>query len=94
MALGADRARGAFALLYVFIIGGQAFPLDIIPGAAVSSSFGDGEVAHLQPELARAAAAGIVRGVGASFLLTTIGVRVLDFLPQDDFVALQAAGEG
>jgi len=36
---------GAFALLYVFIIGGQAWPLDLFPGYQQSSSFGDGEVA-------------------------------------------------
>ncbi|MDH2917313.1 MAG: polysulfide reductase NrfD, partial [Gallionella sp.] len=35
---------GGFCLLYVFIIGGQAFPLDIFPGFAVSSSFGDGAI--------------------------------------------------
>ena len=39
---------GAGAWLYVFIIGGQAFPLEIFPGHQVSSSFGDGAVAHYQ----------------------------------------------
>jgi hypothetical protein len=38
---------GALAWLFVFIIGGQAFPLEIFPGHAVSSSFGDGAVAPI-----------------------------------------------
>jgi Ni/Fe-hydrogenase subunit HybB-like protein len=33
---------GAFFQLYVFIIGGQAFPLDMFPGYDVKSSFMDG----------------------------------------------------
>lgn len=82
---------GAFALLYVFIIGGQAFPLDLFPGFEASSSFADGQVAHYRPSWPELLLG--LGGVGAAFLMTTIGVRVLDFLPQDDFVALQAAGE-
>src|SRR5512146_971685 len=42
---------GGFALLYVFIIGGQAYPLDIFPGYQVSSSFGDGQIAAYHPSL-------------------------------------------
>ncbi|MDP1995925.1 MAG: NrfD/PsrC family molybdoenzyme membrane anchor subunit, partial [Gallionella sp.] len=42
---------GAFALLYVFIIGGQAYPLNIFPGHEVSSSFGDGQIATYHPSL-------------------------------------------
>ncbi len=37
---------GAYFQLYVFIIGGQAFPLDIFPGYDVKSSFIDGAVDH------------------------------------------------
>lgn len=74
---------GALAFLYVFIIGGQAFPLEIFPGHEVRSSFGDGAVTHYSaswPELLLG-----IGGLGAAFLLTTVGVRVLDFMPQDDF---------
>jgi hypothetical protein len=28
-----------------------------------------------------------VGGLGAAFLLTTVGVRIFDFLPQDDLAA-------
>ncbi|HSB25797.1 MAG TPA: NrfD/PsrC family molybdoenzyme membrane anchor subunit [Burkholderiaceae bacterium] len=79
---------GAFAWLYVFIIGGQAFPLDIFPGHTVSSTFGDGAIEHYVPSWPELLLG--VGGVGAAFLITAVGVRVLDFMPQDDLAA--AAG--
>ena len=80
---------GAFALLYVFIIGGQAFPLEIFPGYIATSSFADGAITHYRPSLPELLLG--VGGIGAAFVLTTIGVRVLDFLPQDDFAAPNSA---
>ena len=74
---------GAFAWLFVFIIGGQAWPLDIFPGHEVSSAFGDGQVTHYRPSMPEWLLG--IGGLGAAFLLTAIGVRVLDFMPQDDF---------
>lgn len=76
---------GAFAWLYVFIIGGQAFPLDIFPGHEVRSSFGDGQVAHYMPSWPELLLG--LGGVGAAFVLTVVGVRVLDFMPHDDAAA-------
>jgi Ni/Fe-hydrogenase subunit HybB-like protein len=73
---------GAFALLYVFIIGGQAFPLEIFPGYEVSSTFFDGAIEHYRPSLPELLLG--LGGLGAAFVLTTVGVRVLDFLPRDD----------
>jgi len=72
---------GSFSLLYVFIIGGQAFPLSIFPGYEASSSFGDGQIASYTPSLPE-----ILLGCGGlaiAFLITAIGVRVLDSLPHD-----------
>jgi Ni/Fe-hydrogenase subunit HybB-like protein len=76
---------GAFAWLYVFIIGGQAFPLDIFPGHAMTSSFGDGAIERYAPSWPELLLG--VGGLGAAFVLTTVGVRVLDFMPPDDVVA-------
>jgi molybdopterin-containing oxidoreductase family membrane subunit len=73
---------GAFAWLFVFIVGGQAYPLDIFPGHVASSAFGDGQVATYRPTAPEWLLG--LGGLGAAFLLTTIGVRVLDFMPQDD----------
>lgn len=81
LAAAALVIAGAFAWLFVFIIGGQAFPLEIFPGHAVSSSFADGAITHYVPSLPEWLLG--VGGLGAAFLMTTIGVRMLDFLPRD-----------
>jgi len=72
---------GGFALLYVFIIGGQAFPLNIFPGYEVTSTFGDGQIAHYQPSLPEFLLG--CGGLGIAFLITTVCIRVLDFIPHD-----------
>lgn len=72
---------GSFALLYVFIIGGQAYPLSIFPGFEVSSSFGDGEIALYKPSIPE-----IMLGSGGlaiAFLITLVGTRVFNTLPHD-----------
>lgn len=81
---------GALCQLYVFIIGGQAFPLEIFPDMAVSSSFYDGQVEHYAPSLPELLLG--FGGIGIAFTMTTVGVRVLRFLPQDDLAKLEAAG--
>ncbi len=81
LAAAALVIAGAFAWLFVFIIGGQAFPLEIFPGHVVSSSFADGAIEHYTPSLPEFLLG--VGGLGAAFLMTIIGVRVLDFLPRD-----------
>ncbi len=73
---------GAFAWLYVFIVGGQAFPLDIFPGFQVRSGFGDGVVTHYSPRWPELLLG--LGGLGAAFVITTVGVRVLDVMPQDE----------
>jgi molybdopterin-containing oxidoreductase family membrane subunit len=80
---------GGFALLFVFIIGGQAFPLEIFPGFAAHSTFGDGAIARYAPSLWEALLG--LGGLAAAFLITLVGVRVLDFLPRDDTRELDAA---
>ena len=89
---GMDKARtvmaasllvilGGFALLYVFIIGGQAYPLNIFPGYAVSSSFGDGQIATYHPSPYEFLLG--FGGLAIAFIITAIGARVLDFMPHD-----------
>jgi len=72
---------GGFCFLYVFIIGGQAFPLDVFPGYAVSSSFGDGAIGVYRPSLPEFLLG--MGGVGVAFLIAAIGIRVLDFVPHE-----------
>jgi molybdopterin-containing oxidoreductase family membrane subunit len=82
LAAAALVVAGAFAWLFVFIIGGQAFPLDIFPGYVASSSFSDGSVAAYLPSWPELLLG--VGGVGAALVITTSGLRLFDFMPQDD----------
>lgn len=72
---------GGFALLYVFIIGGQAYPLEIFPGYEVSSSFADGQITSYDPSVYEFLLG--FGGLAIAFLITAVGVHVLDFMPQD-----------
>lgn len=72
---------GAFALLYVFIIGGQAYPLNIFPGYEVSSTFADGQIASYSPSIYEYMLG--FGGLAIAFIITTVSVRVLNFMPQD-----------
>ena len=81
MAASLAVVLGGFAFLYVFIIGGQAFPLDIFPGYQVTSTFGDGQIASYTPSIYE-----ILLGFGGlaiAFIITTVSVRVLNFMPHD-----------
>jgi molybdopterin-containing oxidoreductase family membrane subunit len=54
----------------------------------VSSSFGDGAVTRYVPSLPELLLG--AGGLGAAFLMTLVGVRVLDFLPGDDVASTKA----
>jgi molybdopterin-containing oxidoreductase family membrane subunit len=72
---------GGFALLYVIILGGQAYPLEIFPGKEiVSSGFFDQGIHSYTPsgwEILLGFA-----GVGISALLTVFALRILPFMPR------------
>ncbi len=70
---------GGLAQMYVIIIGGQAFPMEIFPGKEVSSSFYDGVVGSYTPSLPEVVLG--VGGVALALAATFVGVRVLRFLP-------------
>ena len=71
---------GAFAQLYVLIIGGQAFPMDIFPGYIEKSTYYDGVVAGYVPSFPELALG--LGGIGLATLIALVAVRVLPFLPQ------------
>ena len=76
---------GGFAQVYVIVIGGQAYPLELFPGMTVSSSFYDGVVSAYSPSLPE-----IVLGLGGVALagfIVLLGIKILRFLP----VSLAAA---
>ncbi len=70
---------GALAQVYVLIIGGQVFPLELFPGYSVTSTFYDGVIAEYTPSLAELALG--MGGMGLAVLVTLIGVRILPFVP-------------
>lgn len=73
--------QGAFAQLYVIIIGGQAFPLNLFPGYRVESSFFDGTINAYSPSLWE-----LLLGCGGltiALLVALLVVRVLPILPQN-----------
>ena len=74
---------GGHFQMYVTIIGGQAFPLDIFPGYAESSTFYDGVVSDYTPSTWEFLLG--IGGIATAFLITTAAVRVLKFMPEDDF---------
>jgi Ni/Fe-hydrogenase subunit HybB-like protein len=67
---------GGFAQLYVIVIGGQAYPLDLFPGYDVSSSFYDGVVAAYTPSLVE-----LMLGVGGTAFALLLLAVVIKFLP-------------
>ena len=72
---------GAFALLYVFIVGGQAWPLEIFPGYATSSTFADGTIASYSPSLPEVLLG--LGGVAIALLIAVVGLHVLPFAPAE-----------
>jgi len=70
---------GGLAQIYVLLIGGQAYPLELFPGKEVSSSFFDGVVASYTPSLPEVVLG--IGGVAIALVATIIGTRVLRFLP-------------
>ena len=70
---------GGFAQVYVIVIGGQAFPLEIFPGHEVSSSFHDGVVNSYSPSLPELLLG--LGGVALALAITGLGAVVLRILP-------------
>lgn len=71
---------GGLAQMYVTIIGGQAWPLDIFPGWEEKSSFYDGVIHAYTPTLWEVLLG--LGGVAVALALVTVGLRVLRFLPE------------
>ena len=78
---------GGLAQMYVTIIGGQAYPIDMFPGMQVTSSFYDGVVHSYHPSLPETMLG--LGGVAVAGAITVFAIKILRFLPQslsDDVV--------
>ena len=71
---------GAFAQLYVIIVGGQAFPLNIFPGYIVDSSFSDGVISAYSPSLWEFLLG--FGGVTCALLIALLVIRILPIMPE------------
>jgi len=72
---------GGLAQMYVTIIGGQAYPLNMFPGYEVSSPFFDGAIASYAPSLPEVALG--VGGIAIALAIVVVALRVLPFAPTD-----------
>jgi molybdopterin-containing oxidoreductase family membrane subunit len=79
-AAGALVVLGGLAQMYVTIVGGQAFPLELFPGFAESSTFFDGE-AHRYVPTAPELALGLA-GFAVAGILVALAVKLVAFLPE------------
>lgn len=70
---------GGFAQIYVIVIGGQAWPLNLFPGMEVSSSFYDGVVASYTPSLPEIGLG--LSGIAIAGVIVLFGLKLLRFLP-------------
>lgn len=71
---------GGLAQMYVTIIGGQAFPLELFPGMIESSSFFDGVVHPYTPSLPE-----VLLGLGGMAMagaIVVFAIKILRFLPE------------
>lgn len=71
---------GGFAQVYVILIGGQAYPLVLFPGAEVESSYFDGQINTYTPTVWEWMLG--LGGVGLAMAMVTVGIKVLRFLPE------------
>ncbi|VAX01167.1 Sulfite reduction-associated complex DsrMKJOP protein DsrP (= HmeB) [hydrothermal vent metagenome] len=70
---------GGLSQMYIIIIGGQAFPMDLFPGKEVSSSFFDGVIVTYSPTAPEIMLG--LGGVALAFATTLFAVKILRFLP-------------
>jgi molybdopterin-containing oxidoreductase family membrane subunit len=80
---------GALAQMYVTIIGGQAYPLQLFPGMQESSSFFDGMVHPYMPSAPEIMLG--LGGVAAAAIIVLVAVKLLRFLPERLDAALDSA---
>jgi molybdopterin-containing oxidoreductase family membrane subunit len=72
---------GGFIMLYIIIISGQAYPLDLFPGYNESSTFYDGAISAYTPSIYEIMLG--LGGVGISAAIYIFAIMVLDFTPKN-----------
>ncbi len=70
---------GGLAQIYVIVIGGQAYPLDIFPGYEVLEGFNEGMINAYSPSIYELALG--LGGVAVTLLAAGVGAKILRVLP-------------
>ena len=70
---------GGFAQIYVIVVGGQAYPMEMLPGYEITSSFGDGAIADYRPSLPEILLG--LGGVAIALLAVGVAAKILRILP-------------
>jgi molybdopterin-containing oxidoreductase family membrane subunit len=78
---------GGLAQMYVTIIGGQAYPLELFPGMEEASSFFDGRIHPYAPSVPEALLG--IGGAAMAAIIVVAALKLLRFLPErlDDRLA-------
>ncbi|MEW8300206.1 MAG: NrfD/PsrC family molybdoenzyme membrane anchor subunit [Candidatus Thiodiazotropha sp.] len=72
---------GGFFQIYVIVIGGQAYPMNLFPGKEiVETGFFDGQIINYVPTFPEAALG--IAGMAVSLALVAIGARVFKVFPE------------
>ncbi len=71
---------GGLAQMYVVIVGGQAYPLNLFPGMEVTSTFQDGQIARYVPSMPEVLLG--VSGISIAMLIAGLAAKLLPFLPR------------
>lgn len=70
---------GGFSLLYVIVIGGQAYPLELFPNSVVTSDYFDGVMYHYSPTVYEILLG--LGGVAVMIVLYMVAIKSLRFMP-------------
>ncbi|MCM8854462.1 MAG: polysulfide reductase NrfD [Candidatus Thiodiazotropha sp.] len=72
---------GGFFQIYVIVIGGQAYPMNLFPGKEViESGFYDGQVINYMPTVPEAALG--IAGIAVALAMVAVGARVFKVFPE------------
>ncbi|MBC8210042.1 MAG: polysulfide reductase NrfD [Gammaproteobacteria bacterium] len=71
---------GGFSTLYVILIGGQSFPMTLIPGYEATSTFSDGVIAQYSPSIWEFMLG--MGGVAIALIIVTLALKIFRLIPE------------
>ena len=72
---------GGLAQLYVIVVGGQAYPLEMFPGFEVTSGFSDGVVSDYTPTLLELSLG--LGGIALALMIAGLAMKFLRIVPEN-----------